>query len=229
VTYADRPRGAPIVVYDESPMTKTGFRDHVPPRGRLEFRSAEQIGVSVDDRVITVVVMPAEEPALVPHPNGDRMITEIVSHHAFAGTEERAGRVKVNRDHDITRVCGRATALDPYSELGLVGELKIAKTELGDETLQLAREEVLDCSAGFLPLPDGEHWEHRNRRRLDKCWLGHVSLVADPAFEGARVLSVRGDSASASSAAVSAAHAAVSATPNLDRLRALELADKLRP
>jgi HK97 family phage prohead protease len=222
VTYADRPRGAPIVVYDESPtpQMKTGFRLDVPPRGRMEFRSAEQIGVSVDARTIDLIVMPAEEEALVVHEG--RLVKEIVSHGAFAGTENRAGRVKVNRDHDLTRLVGKAVSLDPFSEAGLVGTLKIAKTELGNETLELAREEVLDSSAGFIPTAEGEHWETRSRRRISSAWLGHIALVSEPAYEGARVLSVRSDRASVASAVDTG-----SATPNLDQLRALELADKL--
>jgi hypothetical protein len=62
-------------------------------------------------------------------------------------------------------------------------------------------------------MPGGEHWETRNRVRIRKAWLGHIALVPEPAYEGARVLAVRGKGE----------RAAPTATPNLDSLRLAEL------
>jgi hypothetical protein len=55
-------------------------------------------------------------------------------------------------------------------------------------------------------MPAGQTWETRDRRRLTRCWLSHVGLVPDPAYESANVLAVR--------------TATTSATPNLDRILA---------
>jgi HK97 family phage prohead protease len=180
--HADRAPGSPIVV--------AGIEPQAPdrPAGRLQIRSATQLGVS--DREIDLVIAPAEEPALVEHHG--RMVTETIARNAFAGSEERAHRVRVLRDHDNQRVVGRAVELDPYSEHGLLGRLRIARTPLGEETLQLAREELLDASAAFLPTAGGEEWQGRSARRITRAFLGHVGLTPDPAFEGARVLSVGG-------------------------------------
>jgi HK97 family phage prohead protease len=186
------------------------------PQGELEFRSARQIGVSFPERIIELVVMPYEEETLVPYRG--RMVTEVCSRGAFDGIERRANRVRVNRDHDVKRTVGRAVAFHPSREEGLVAELKIARTELGEETLVLAEEELLDASAGFLPFAGGERWETRARRRLTKCWLGHVALTPEPAFEGAKVLSVRAAAAAAGEPVEEPLQ-----TPNLDRLRLAEL------
>ena len=133
--------------------------------------------------------MPYETETVVEHRG--RMVREIVSRGAFDGIERRANRVRVNRDHDVTRTVGRALTFFPSRDEGLVAELRIAQTELGDETLALADEGILDASAGFMPMPDGETWPDRNLRRVDKAWLAHIAMTPDPAYETANVLSVR--------------------------------------
>ena len=155
----------------------------------LRYRAAEQIGVSYPDRTIELIVMPYERETVVAHQG--RMVHEIVSRGAFNGIERRANRIRVNRDHDVKRTCGRAVAFYPDRDEGLVAKIRIAQTELGDETLTLADEDMLDASAGFLPMPGGEKWETRSRCRLTKCWLGHIAMTPDPAYETARVLAVR--------------------------------------
>ena len=187
------------------------------PVGALEFRSATVTGTSFPKRVIELVVMPYETEAIVDYKG--RMVREVFSAGAFDGIERRANRVRVNRDHDATRTVGRAIRFQPSHTDGLVGELRIAQTPLGDETLALADEGLLDASAGFLPMPGGETWETRSRRRLTKAWLGHIAMVPDPAYETANVLAVR-------SQAPTAPPGGVVATPNLDQVRALVLEDR---
>jgi hypothetical protein len=126
------------------------------PAGQLRWRTAAQLGVSFPERTIELVVMPYETEALVPY--GARMVREIISRGAFDGIERRSNRIRVNRDHVAERTVGRAVALHPSRDEGLVGVIRIARTDLGDETLALADEECLDASAGFLPFPGGEVW-----------------------------------------------------------------------
>lgn len=159
------------------------------PTGQLEYRAAQQVGVNFPARTIELIVMPYEREAMVAYQG--RMIRESVATGAFDGIERRANRVRVNRDHDVTRTVGRAVRFWPSREEGLVAAVRIAQTQLGDETLQLADEEILDASAGFLPMPGGETWQGRSVRRLTKLWLGHIAMTPDPAFEEARVLAVR--------------------------------------
>jgi HK97 family phage prohead protease len=186
------------------------------PTGELEFRAATQIGVDFPKRTIELIVAPYESEALVEYKG--RMVREVFTAGAFDGIERRANRIRVNRDHDVTRTVGRAIALHPSRSEGLVAEVKIARTVLGDETLTLADEEILDASAGFLPMPGGETWTGRNHRRIVKAWLGHIAMTPDPAFEDARVLAVR--------SAQEASGDAAAPTPNLDVVRGWLLADR---
>jgi Phage head maturation protease len=163
------------------------------PRGPIEIRSKEHgvhvTGVNFPERTIELVVMPYEEETLVEYQG--RMVTEICSRGAYDGIQRRAKDIKVNRDHDVTRTCGKTLVLHPRREEGLVAEIWMSKTELGTDTLTMADEGILDASAGFLPFPGGEKWETRSRRRITKAWLGHIALTPDPAYESARVLAVR--------------------------------------
>ena len=188
------------------------------PAGEMLYRTASLVGVSFPQRTIEMVVMPYEEETLVER--AGRMVREIISRGAFDGIERRANRIRVNRDHDLQRTVGRAVAFHPSREEGLVGEIRIAQTPLGDETLTLADDGILDASAGFLPFPGGEKWETRSRVRMLKCWLGHIALTPDPAYVGARVLSVR-----QAPEHVEREHELL-VTPNLDSVKAWRLQDR---
>lgn len=154
----------------------------------LEHRSAQTVDVSTPQRIVTVIVAPYEEPTPVLRHN--EWIVETIARGAYDGIEQRARRVKVNRDHDLAKTCGRAVALHPARHEGLVAELRISETPLGDETLALAADGVLDASAGFRPIQ--QSWNaNRTERRVERAWLGHIGLTPDPAYEGANVLDVR--------------------------------------
>jgi HK97 family phage prohead protease len=184
--------------------------------GRLEFRAAQQLAVSFPKRIIELIVTPYETEALVPHPRDhSKLITEVFSRGAYDGIERRPNRIRLNRDHDITRTVGRAVALHPSRQEGLVAEVRVAQTDLGDETLTLADEGILDVSAGFAVMPGGDRWETRARRRITKAWLGHIAMTPDPAYVSANVLAVRN--------AEDVAPLEVIATPNLDVVRAWRL------
>jgi HK97 family phage prohead protease len=195
------------------------------PLGVIEVRSAQLVDVRYPQRLIDIVVMPYEQEAVVEFQG--RLIREVCSRGAYDGVQRRANRVKVNRDHDITRTVGRCRALYPSRDEGLVAEIKVAATPLGDETLALAEDGVLDASAGFLPFPGGEQWlENRSLRRLVKCWLGHIAMVPDPAYEGANMLALR------TATVGEILPPAPVLTPNLDAMRLWELEhrfDSYRP
>jgi HK97 family phage prohead protease len=175
------------------------------PTSALEFRTVADMGVRWPDRVVELVAMPYDVDAgVVVH---GRSVIESCAPGAFDGCERRANRVKVNRDHDPQRTVGRAVALHPSRIEGLVTELRIAQTALGDETLALADDQSLEASVGFAVMRGGEVWsEQRSRRRLTRCFLDHVALVPEGAYEG-RVLAVRGAAGEAAPRV---------ATPNLD-------------
>jgi HK97 family phage prohead protease len=181
------------------------------PARPLEYRAVTDFNVRFAERVIELVAIPWNTDAVV-EVRG-RVCVETVAPGSFDGVERRANRVKVNRDHDIQRTIGRAFALHPSRTEGLVTELRIAQTPLGDETLALAEDGSLEASVGFIPMPGGERWtENRSRRHITKAFLDHIAMVPEGAYEG-RVLSVR-------MPAMLADPGELAATPNLDEIRA---------
>ena len=81
--------------------------------------------------------MPYEQPAEVS--DGGRVVTEVVSRGAFNGIEKRAGQIRANRDHSWDKLVGKIVALHPSRQEGLVAEVRIFETPLGEETLTLVR------------------------------------------------------------------------------------------
>lgn len=162
----------------------------MPVRMPIEHRSAQTIDVRFPDRIIQLIAIPYDEDTRVLHEG--RWITESVAPGSFDGVERRANRVKVNREHDSLLTVGRTVALHPSRSEGLIADVKISRTPLGEETLELASDGALDASVGFAPFPGFEHYtERRTRRRITKAFLDHIALTADPAYEGANVLAVR--------------------------------------
>jgi HK97 family phage prohead protease len=172
-------------------MTDTGPVEDDRPRGPVEFRSTTEMAVDFAERTIELLAMPYNaDAAVMVH---GRPVLESCAPGAFDGCERRANRVKVNRDHDRTRTIGRAVALHPSRSDGLVAELRIARTPLGDETLALAADESLEASVGFAVMRGGEQWlEQRSRRRLTRCFVDHIAMVPEGAYES-QVLAVRAD------------------------------------
>lgn len=185
----------------------------------LEFRAAQVADVSYPNRTVTVIVAPYETPTTIQTSRGP--YTEIVTRGAYDGIQRRSGRIRANRDHNWERLAGRVTELHPERNEGLVAEVRMSRTPIGDETLELCADEVLACSAGFGLMRDSggkvkvgaETWsQNRTVRRLNELWLDHVSFVPNPAYETATVLDVRDgrvDDAQPEPL-----------TPNLDRLQA---------
>jgi phage head maturation protease len=185
----------------------------------VETRAAQVANVDFPKRLVTVVAMPYEQPTQIHEPG--RSYTEVVSRGAFQGIEKRTKQVRVNRDHSWDKLVGKVVALHPSRSEGLVTELKIFPTDIGERTLIDCDQGGLDASAGFGLLrrdegrgpiwEDAEVWE-RNRtvRRLNRLWLDHLALVPNPAYEGAQVLSVRDAAAGPLQPG--------DATPNRDRL-----------
>ena len=180
------------------------------PSGELWHRAAELVAVRHADRIIELIVIPYEREAVVPWEG--RMCTEVISRGSFDGIERRANRIRANREHRRELTFGRAVALHPSHPEGLIAEIKVARTPLGEETLELAEDGCLDASAAFLPFPGGMVWEERSRYRVNKAWLGHIAMTPEPAYEDAEVLAVRSHD-----------RPPASKTPNLDQVRAWRL------
>ena len=183
---------------------------------QLRYRAAEQIGVNYPERTIELIVMPYEKETVVgpPGPDGDRGVRAAARSTGSSAGPTGCGSTATTMS---SAPAGGPLAFYPERPEGLVAKVRIAQTELGDETLTLADEDMLDASAGFLPMAGGEQWLTRAKCRLTKCWLGHIAMTPDPAYETAKVLAVRHTDPPAEE---------IAATPNLDLLRQWDLEDR---
>lgn len=184
------------------------------PEAPVEFRSSNVAGVNFKKRIIDLIAVPYDEEAPVEY-RGE-LWNERFLRGAFEGIETRTNPVRANRDHDRGRTVGKVAAFHPSRTEGLVSEVRIAKTLLGDETLALADEDCLGASVGFAVRGSDQELNRRTRARIIKrAFVDHLAFVPDPAYAGAGVLAVR-----------SAAEAPLAAdlpklvTPNLDELLA---------
>ncbi len=159
-------------------------------RAPIETREAKLTDVDVEQRIIEVIAVPYGMEAVVEY-RGE-IWKESFERGAFAGIETRSRPIKAIRDHDKTRLVGKTVSFAPEHQAGLRSAIKIAKTTLGDETLSLAKDGMLDVSAGFAVPGSGQVLSPTQRtRRIRKAFLDHIAFVADGAYEDAKVLSVR--------------------------------------
>lgn len=160
------------------------------PRAPVELRTAVVAEVNFAQRLVTAIAAPYDQPTNVMW-RGD-VWSELFERGAWDGIENRPNRIKVNRDHNKSRTVGKAMRFFPSRDEGLVTELRIAQTPLGDETLALADERCVGLSVGFAALPKDQIIDRANRsRRVRRAFLDHISFVEDPAYAGAEILDVR--------------------------------------
>jgi HK97 family phage prohead protease len=182
------------------------------PAAAVELRSANVAGVNFAQRLIEVIAVPWEQEAAVEY-RGEMWLERFIR-GAFDGVEKRAGRVRVNRDHDGRRTVGKVASFYPSRDEGLVASVRIANTPLGDETLALADEDCLGASVGFAVRGSDQDLDRQTRKRaIRRAFMDHLSFVPDPAYEGAGVLSVR-------TATPQASDLQPLVTPELDEVRA---------
>lgn len=147
--------------------------------------------VNNKQRIITVLAVPWEQ-------EGDiiwrgEAWREVFTRGAFNGLENSAGRIRVNREHTKGDTVGRVVRADPSDPKGLVMDIRVVRTPRGDETLALAEEEMVSASVGYFVKQPSDVVLSKNKmlRRVNRAFLDHLSFVESPAYEGARVLSVR--------------------------------------
>ncbi len=161
-------------------------------RIEIETREVAVDRVNYPQRIVTVVAAPYEQPATVLF-KGEPW-QEIIERGAWDGVISAPHRVRANRDHNRARTVGKVVKFYPERDEGLVADIKIAKTPLGEETLELATDDCLSASVGFGVMPGGHHLDMATRtRRVKTAYLDHIAFVEAPAYENANVLAVRGE------------------------------------
>jgi hypothetical protein len=140
----------------------------------------------MDSRTITGVCAPYDEISyLTPDPSGERIIRG-----AFGKSlRQRHDKIFLFRGHDHGRAVARSQSFED-DESGLVGVFHARSSAIGDEALEEVRDGYLPgMSVGFrnVQLRRGDD----GAREVVEAALIEVSLVTIPAYDGARVLSVR--------------------------------------
>lgn len=182
------------------------MNDEILERGDATLRD-----VDFKQRLIQVVAVPWEQEGEV-FWRGEWW-NEVFSRAAFNGLEDHAGRIPVNRQHVKGDTVGKVVQVDTKDTQGLVTLVRVAKTPRGDETLNLAAEDMIGASIGYRIKNPSDVELHRQRhlRRVNRAFLDHLSFVETPTFEGAKVLAVR-----AESSGLAVVENPLPPTPNLD-------------
>ena len=153
--------------------------------------AAATADVRFGEREIDVLAIPYETPTDIAERG--RVYTETIARGAFGNVGSRASRIKVLREHNPMLPIGRCVRLDADDQRGLLATLRISTTEMGDETLVLAADGVLDVSCG-MSSQGGDQWDDRRSMvRRSNLRLHEISLVALAAYEAAAVLAMRAD------------------------------------
>lgn len=159
----------------------------------VEIRSSSITGVDARQRIIDLVAVPWDQEAEVLW-QGEPW-REVFVRGAFDGIEDHAGRIRVNREHRFGDTVGKVVRFENADD-GLRAQVKVAKTERGDETLALAEEDMISASVGYrVKRPSDVQINRRTQmRRVMRAFLDHLAMVEAPAYAGAQVLSVRAGS-----------------------------------
>lgn len=154
---------------------------------RADFNVADSEG-----RIITGIAVPYNSPTQIAERG--QVFNEHFTHGAYRDSiNKRGDRVKILGFHDARSFpLGKPLMLDDRTA-GLYLEARISDTTDGNDALTLVRDGVLDgFSVGFSVPEGGDVWNaQRTERQINRANLHEVSLVNFPAYDRARVDSVR--------------------------------------
>lgn len=186
----------------------------IDPRHVIIRKAGDFTDVDPLQRIVELIAVPWGQEAQV-FWRGE-MWREVIERGAFDSLRNVSDRIRVNREHIRGRTVGKVESFDPDHPDGLFARVKIVKGPEGDAVLNLAEENMISASIGYVAQkPSDLVLDKRSvpkSRVVKRAYLDHLSMVESPAYEGARVLAVReGPSGRA-------AEEPLPATPNLDDL-----------
>ncbi len=169
-----------------------GRGDRTAPMEGVELRSSTITEVDTKQRLIDLIAVPWEEEGEV-FWRGESW-REVFVRGAFDGIEGHAGRVPVNHEHVRGKTIGKVVKFT-NADAGLLATVKVGKTPLGDDMLNLAEEDMVSASVGFRLAKPSDVQVHRSSRlrRVMKAFVDHLAMTEAPVYEGARVLAVRAE------------------------------------
>lgn len=164
--------------------------------------------VNYPERIISVVAVPYETPTQVSYKRG--VWNEVFSRSAFNGLDPQKRRIPVTAclkipdiNHSGGELIGKIQQVHTDAAEGLIADVRVSRTPIGQSTLELANDGAVSASVGFRvnqPHYDETLDVRSMTRRINRAFLEHLAFVAQPAYDGAKVLAVRSDSESESPA-----------------------------
>lgn len=156
---------------------------------RAEFDVADEEG-----RTVTGIAVPFNSPTTI-FENGQLFEETWKRGSTKESIAKRGDRIRLLGFHDQRAMpLGRPVMLDDRAD-GLYIEARISDTTDGNDALTLVKDGVLDgFSVGFSVPAGGDRWgtvDGMLHRTVTKADIHEVSLVNFPAFDDARVASVR--------------------------------------
>jgi uncharacterized protein len=122
-----------------------------------------------------------------------RLVVETFEPGALTGTDPARVPLTATHPRDAgTLPIGVTVELEERADAAW-GAWRVSKTALGDEVLELARDNVpLGLSVGFAEVAGGSRWSPDRRRVVrTRATLDHVAVVRVPAYAGAGVAALR--------------------------------------
>jgi phage head maturation protease len=157
-----------------------------------QYTSALQLRDDGDGRTLHGALLPWGTEARVV--DRGRLVVETFQRGALAGTDPATVPLTATHPRDAgTLPIGALVELDDRADAAWMAA-RVSRTALGDEVLELARDQVpLGLSIGFVEVPGGSRWNaERTRVTRTRAALDHVAVVRVPAYAGAGVVGVRG-------------------------------------
>jgi uncharacterized protein len=155
------------------------------------FESSLAVRAEGDGRTLAGVLLPWNVEARVV--DRGRMVVETFERGALA--DATPGRIPLTALHpkDSQQLPIGVTLSIEERDDAAWGEWHVSDTAIGNEVLELARDQVpLGLSVGFAEVPGGSRWSpDRSRVVRTRAALDHVAVVRVPAYAGAGVVGVR--------------------------------------
>jgi HK97 family phage prohead protease len=156
----------------------------------LRRTAPPDLSTRIDGRTVHGIIVPFDQETRVN--DGWGPYTEVIKRGAFAKTiaqRESPCKLCINHDKTVRLPVGVATKLREESG-GVYGEFRIARTQEGNDALELIRDGVVDSfSVGMIPIK--EHEKRRGYVERTEVKLTETSLVSFPAYVGARIAGIR--------------------------------------
>jgi len=152
----------------------------------LEIRTSPiALELRESERILSGRVVPYNIEARV------RSFTEVIRPGAFVDADPTQIPLLAVHDHESLPI-GRALSLTD-GPTGLDAELRVSKTTLGDEVLELIKDGAVGgLSVGFTPIED--RWNAtRSRVERIRARLVEISVTNWPAYADARIMAVRSE------------------------------------